>query len=646
MLRIDARIVKRRPSGIDLQDGRPRRGPARAPVAPAAWARDTGPVAGSQTWRRRSVRTTSREIVITLDTPMAPPYWALLERELLRAQADACQLFFERYFDERGYLRCVPRWGGNDGPDDAAENLLNWTMLHALGAPDIVLDLYKRGWEGHLRQYTEARTVEVPLARDGMYYKEFPTMFDWFHHGEGFSAFFLQGLSDPTDPGFERRTRRYAGFYLGDDPQAANYDPRHRLIRSLFNGSRGPLLRKATALDWAGDPIEVEGRFSPLHNERSYAEMLEHFRDYTDIVGDHPLNLGATTLAFNAYALTGEARYRDWLLEYVDAWVERTEANGGIIPSNIGLDGTIGGACDGRWWGGVYGWGFTVDVVPYTGERAHRGAQFQNRCAYGFGNALLLTGDRRYVDLWRRMIDLVNANARVVDGQTLYPHMYGTEEGAPGWYHFTPEPFAPAALELYTWTFDRSVLDLLPSPPRWVAFLDGRDPDYPVQALQADLEAVRRKVAAIRADTRSPDTTMSDDPNDLNPATIGTLNRLMLGGLPTGRVGYPLHCRLRYFDPARRRAGLPEDVAALVEALDAGSVTVTLINTSQTEPRTVVVQGGAYAEHQFVSVAAGEAVTPVGHAHLTVRLAPGAGGRLVLQTRRYANPPTFAFPWA
>ncbi len=24
--------------------------------------------------------------------------------------------------------------GGNDGPDDAAENLLNWTMLHALGA--------------------------------------------------------------------------------------------------------------------------------------------------------------------------------------------------------------------------------------------------------------------------------------------------------------------------------------------------------------------------------------------------------------------------------------------------------------------------------------------------------------------------------
>ena len=37
------------------------------------------------------------------------------------------------------------------------------------------------------------------------------------------------------------------------------------------------------------------------------------------------MNLGATTLGFTAYALTGEVKYRDWLLEYVDAWVERTE---------------------------------------------------------------------------------------------------------------------------------------------------------------------------------------------------------------------------------------------------------------------------------------------------------------------------------
>ncbi|NJN83737.1 MAG: hypothetical protein HC802_16660, partial [Caldilineaceae bacterium] len=211
---------------------------------------------------------------------MSPPQWALLEQELIRQQAEAIREFYAKYFDERGYLLCVPRWGGDDGPDDAAENLLNWTMLHALGAPDFVLDLYKRGWEGHLRQYTEAKTVETPLARDGMYYKEFPTMFDWFHNGEGFSAFFLQGLSDPYDTKLIQRMRRFAGFYMNEDPQAPNYDPEHRIIRSMFNGSRGPLLRKATALDWTGDPIEVDGRFQLGHGERTYEEMLAHFEEY------------------------------------------------------------------------------------------------------------------------------------------------------------------------------------------------------------------------------------------------------------------------------------------------------------------------------------------------------------------------------
>ena len=91
----------------------------------------------------------------------------------------------------------------------------------------------------------------------------------------------------------------------------------------MINGSRGPLLRKATALDWAGDPIEVENRFTRLvHGEQSYEQMLAHFKDYTDVAGDHPLNLLSTTLALNAYMVTGE-EYRDWLLEYVDAWLGR-----------------------------------------------------------------------------------------------------------------------------------------------------------------------------------------------------------------------------------------------------------------------------------------------------------------------------------
>ena len=43
---------------------------------------------------------------------------------------------------------------------------------------------------------------------------------------------------------------------MNEDPEAPNYDPEHRIIRSYFNGSRGPLLRHTTAVDWAGDPFE------------------------------------------------------------------------------------------------------------------------------------------------------------------------------------------------------------------------------------------------------------------------------------------------------------------------------------------------------------------------------------------------------
>ena len=577
-------------------------------------------------------------VALNVDTPMTPPPWALLERELLKAQAKACQEFFDHYFDERGYLQCVPRWGGDDGPDDAAENLLNWTMLHALGAPDIVLEMYKKGWDGHLRQYTEAKTVEVPLARDGMYYKEFPVMFDWFHHGEWLSAFFLQGLSDPYDLTYLSRSRRYAGFYMNEDAQAQNYDPKHRIIRSMFNGSRGPLLRKTTGLDWAGDPIEIEGRFKPGHGERNYQQILEHFKDYNDVVGDHPLNLGSTTLAFNAYALTGNVKYKHWVLEYVDAWVERTEANGGLTPSNIGLDGTIGGECDGKWYGGVYGWGFSV-FDPATRATAHRG--YLNRYHYGFGNALLLTGDQRYVDTWRGVIDKVNENHREIDGRTMYPRMYGDE----GWYSFQPDPFSSGALELYYWSMDPSDAGRVPQN-EWVEFLHGKRPEHPVEALRQDFATLRSKVEEMHNDDMTPDTRMSDDPNEINPATVENLTQLMLGGLPTGRVGYPLHCRLRYFDPDRRRAGIPEDVAALVDSMTDDEVAVTLVNVNQIEGRTVVVQGGAYAEHQLVSASANGSTLPVDGSQFAVRLAPGAGSRISIRMRRYANPPTLALPWA
>ncbi|MDP6444718.1 MAG: hypothetical protein QF805_13070 [Pirellulaceae bacterium] len=575
---------------------------------------------------------------LRIDTPVSPPAWALLERELLKQSSRACGEFYRRYFDERGFLLCVERWGGDDGPDDAIENCNDWPILHALGGEDRILTLYKRAWEGHLRQYTLAKTTQVPFARDGMYYKEFPVMFDWQHNCEGLTVFNLQSLSDPQDRAMHRRQRRYAGFYLNEDPGAPNYDPRHKIIRSLFNGSRGPLLRKATALDWTGDPIEVENRFHLGHGERSYEEMLAHFKDYNDIVGDHPLNLLSTTLALNAYMIDHEPKYREWLLDYVDAWAGRMNANGGVIPSNIGLDGKIGSAADGKWYGGAYGWGFTV-TVPQTGEPAHRNRQHWG--FIGFANAYLLTGDDRYLQAWRRQADVVNAQMKRIGGEPHYPRMYGDQ----GWYGYTPEPYSYNAREIWYLSMRASDRRRARAEP-WINYLEGGAPGYPVAALSSALASVRTKIAAMRADTTTPDTRLADDPMKFNPAEVTALVQLMNGGIHITRRASVLHCRLRYFDPVRRRAGVPDDVAALVQELSAEHVTVQLVNASQLESREVIVQAGAYAEHEFagVSIDGGPRRQLTG-SHLTVRLAPGSGATLRLSTKRYSRQPTMKFPW-
>lgn len=577
------------------------------------------------------------DVKLRIDTPLSPPTWALLQRELLRANTAACREYFARYFDERGYLRCVERWGGDDGPDDAIECLTDWPVLHALGAPDVVLKMYKHAWEGHLRQYTAARTTHVPFAKDGMYYKEFPVMFDWLHNSEGLTVFNLQGLSDPNDRLFGQRVRRYAGFYLNEDPGAQNYDFKHRVIRSMFTGSRGPLLRKATALDWAGDPIEIENRFRLGHGERNYQEMLDHFQDYNDILGDHPQNLMATALAMNAYLLTGEAKYRQWLLDYVDAWRERMSANGNVIPSNVGRDGKIGSDAGGKWYGGVYGWAFSVKV-PQTGKLAHRNGV--HRGFVGFMNAYVLTGDDRYLEPWRKQADVINAQKKVIDGKEQYPTMYGDR----GWYAYAPNRHTVNAREL--WYLSMKDADRAHVPnDGWLTYLEGKNPRYPEEALRRDLERVRQRVVEMRQDTTTPDTRLADDPLHLNPASVVSLQEQMLGGISNGKIGTILHARLRYFDAQTRRAGLPEDVAALVEKMSGDEVTLTLVNANQLESRTVVVQAGGYGEHQFTTVSRGGKTTPIDAAHFTVQLAPGAGERLVLRMKRYVNRPSLLFPW-
>jgi hypothetical protein len=587
---------------------------------------------------------------IRVDTRMEPPRWAVLERQLLADNVPAAREFFEKYFDDRGYLQCFVRWGANDGPDDAFENFNRWPELHALGASDDIRNMYSRGHEGLLRQYTEARTTEVPIARQGMYYKDFIVQSDWMHHGEALQLFNRMSLSMPEDAPYRERARRFAGLYMAEDPDAPNYDPRHRIIRSMQNGSRGPMLRPATPIDWVGDPFDVKS-FDAEHGESSFEQFLAHYAEYTDVIGDHFLNVAATTLPTNAYLLTGDQKYRRWIVEYMDAWLDRMRQNGGVIPSHVDLEGRVGGG-DGRWWGGAYGWGFSP-INPVTGQREDR-----NRIGWalaGFGNALLVTGDQQYVDAWRDMTRAVNAQAREIGGRRQYPSMHGAD----GWYGWRDAPWNVGAVDVWYWSQrpeDLPARERKWSPPAstgayatlgtggWIDFLQGQNAAYPEQALQWDLDLIGKRREAMRRDTTPPERRLADNMLDYNPAAAESLVQLMWGALMPGRNGGLIQARLRYFDPVRRRAGVPEDVAALVSELSDTHATVTLVNLNPSEARTVVVQGGAYGEHQLVSVAYGGATTTIDAPVLTVQLGPGAGARLSLTMRRYANAPTARHP--
>ena len=160
--------------------------------------------------------------------------------------------------------------------------------------------------------------------------------------------------------------------------------------------------------------------------------MLAHFEDYNDIVGDHPLNLRVDHARLNAYMLDARGEVQRLAAASMSTpGSSGPAANNDIMPSNVGLDGKIGGP-DGKWYGGVYGWGFSP-VVPQTGDREDRNRV--PRCFPAFMNAYLLTERRRPLSgcvapPGRR----INAQARTIDGQRMTPTMHGAD----GWYSFRP----------------------------------------------------------------------------------------------------------------------------------------------------------------------------------------------------------------
>lgn len=588
---------------------------------------------------------------IEVTTPMVPPGWALMERKLLEENTRLAEKFAGKYVNPvTGHFECVETWGGADGPDDVMENVYNWPLLYTLGAPKRTLDLFHFIWNGHLDQYT----------RLGMFYREFISAFDWEHNGEQYAGFNLLPLPDPEDRMTRRRMIRFADFYTGRDTSAQNYDSEHRIIRGVINGSHGP--RFGIEMEaWPGAENFVDGTFK---------------RGLGQLEGDYPLNLISTALAANAYMMTGDEHYREWVAEYVGAWRERTEANGGIIPSNVGPNGIVGEQFDGKWYEGFDGWNYWFGGWGILG----RGMRI------GFANGYLLTGDTRILDALRRQGEVLLKNRT--------GPLFLNKHGDDGWYqeakypaHYSARPPAFEGLfaDIYLRTFSDDDLKLLyeaawPKPEQrrnrktwkfeyedghydagnevlWIDYLNGNFPGFPAKALRESFERIRLASEFMDRDLSTPDTRRADTlhgkrsrpeyelPNGVIGAVTGTLVNLTMGGPQPLWSGGLLHTQLRHFDPVNRRPGLPEGVGALVTKITRESVTVTLVNTSQSEARDIVVQTGAYGEHQCARVETGGESHEVDARHFSVRLAPGAGAEFVIHRKLMANQPTVSFPW-
>jgi hypothetical protein len=577
---------------------------------------------------------------VTIKTPLKVPTWAVKEREVLDRNAVMVRSFADKYVDQKtGRLECVEHWGGGDGPDDAMENFYNWPMIYVLGGDASTLDLFKFIWNGHIKQYTSL----------GMYYREFIPSFDWEHNGEGIQPFLTLPLADPNDQLTKDRIVRFADFYTGRDTTVTNYDPVHKIIRSILNGSKGPKY-DPTMQYWSGRD-----------------EYIEFWKDWIEVptAGDVPMNFHATSLAANAFILTGDPHYRNWINEYMGAWRDRTVANRGNVPSIVGLNGIVGEGWDGAWYGGLMGWNWKFGGWGILG----RGVRV------GFLNAFYMTGDPSFLGALRMQGANLLANS---------DKGYHSKYGPKGWYGSDGGALWEGLYsDLYQASLDqKDANDLskaanLDSSRRrndriwkyeyeagryeggnevvWFDFLNGTYPGYPDKALDDALDRISFNLKGIAEDQSTPDKRQADTPHIIRTtpeaplgiigSVIGALTNLTMGGSAPIWTGGLLWCQLRYFDPIKKRPGLPQDTAALVTAIKPESVSVTLVNMNQKEKRTMIVQTGAYGEHQCSQVEYGGKRVKVNARYFTVELAPGAGGELVIYRSRNVNQPTFAFPW-
>ena len=204
----------------------------------------------------------------------------------------------------------------------------------------------------------------------------------------------------------------------------------------------------------------------------------------------------------------------------------------------------------------------------------------------------------------------------------------------------------------------------------WLRYLVGDNPTFPERILEATHQIVARRLALVREDKDVGTRFHIHQWQWGNPVSSEALIQLTLGGPQPIYNGCLMHTRVRYFDAKRRRPGLPEDVGALVEKIEAKRTVLRLVNLNPIESRELIVQAGAFGEHRFGSATyeartsrwpgelggyAGTYAPPpqetetrrvdIDGSRFTVELPPAMELCVDLETERYVNEPSYTQPF-
>ena len=314
--------------------------------------------------------------------------------------------------------------------------------------------------------------------------------------------------------------------------------------------------------------------------------------------------------------------------------------------------------------------------------------------------AFILSRDPKYLGFLRSQVELLLGKSIMRDGNLLVPYKAGLngwydyrpfgpyifshlwhasmtpgdwaliekirkgKKNGPWAYYYADSPHPPASPDDEMWRPDGTEYDW--NQPVYgvrgnqhrrneaphLSFLGGTNPDWPEKIMKAEYSSVVENVERIKSKTYV---------HEWGSQTMLTQNPVMANGLAQMTMGAPFTCfnggllraRVRYFDLDLARPGLPEDVAALVVKLEAERTIVQLVNTGIMSTRRLIVQAGAYGEHNFTEVkfieqsknGAIEKTVPVNNNYFAVELPPGTAIKLNIGTNRFVNQPTYAFPW-